>query len=196
MDRAAFSLTWGVKGQIRVLLLTGAQGQPPEDLLDAARDAFQSPLNFEVRVKLHPVHYNPTGRLLARLREELRHLFHMEQPWWWMVGVSAPGRFPPHWTFLKSRGWRDTSYIKHLEWADIIVYDTTTLATKATCPVLHWIGRERIWRYNPAKAQEVGDPLRLRYEAYRLGRGPAMKRGLAVWRRRNGAIILREYGAI
>lgn len=193
----SFTLTWGVQGPVRVLILTGAQGQPPEDLLDAARDAFQEPLNFEVRVKLHPIRYSPSGRLLARLREELRHMFHVEHPWWWMVGVKASGRFPTHWTFLKSRGWKDMSYLKHLAWADVVVYDTTALAMKAICPVIHWIGRERPWRFNPAKAQEVGDPLLLRYTAYSLGRERAYRRGLARWHRtETDPIVLKEYGAL
>ena len=193
----AFTLDWGVKGPVRVLILTGAQGQPPEDLLAGARDAFQEPLNFEVRVKLHPVRYNPTGRLLARLREEWRHWLHMDRPWFWMVGVPLPGRLPHHWTFIKSRGWKDSSFIKHLEWADCIVYDTTSVVMKAKCPIIHWIGRERLWDYNPAKAQEVGDPLVLRYLAYRLGREGARARGVARWfRNKDGPIILKEYGAI
>mgnify|MGYP001573517186 CR=1 FL=1 len=193
----SYTLDWGVQGPIRVLILTGAQGQPPEDLLAAARDAFQEPLNFEVRVKLHPIRYNPTGRLLARIREELRHWFHMERPWWWMVGVAGCGRMPQHWQLLKSRGWRDVSYKIHMDWADVVVYDTTSLALKAKCPVVHWVGRERPWRFNPVKAPEVGDPLVLRYEAYRLGRELAAARGLARWyRNKMGDIVLREYGAI
>ncbi len=183
---------------MRVLILTGAQGQPPEDLLDAARDAFAERLNFDVRVKLHPIRYNPTGRLLSRLREEWRHFLHLDRPWWWMIGVCASGRMPLHWCFLKSRGWKDDSYINHLRWADVVVYDTTSLACQAgACPVVHWIGRERPWRFNPANAEEAGDPLVLRYAAYRLGRERAYRRGLQRWHRTpDGVIVLKEYGAI
>lgn len=192
-----YTLTWGVRGPIRVLVLTGAAGALPEDLLAAARDAFQEPLNFMVRVKLHPIRNNPSGRLLARLREELRHWGHLDRPWWWMVGVPAHGRMPKHWTFLKSRGWRDASFINQLEWADVLVYDNTSLWERVTCPIVHWIGRERQWDFNPAgkKAVSVGDPLVLRYQAYRLGREEAKKRGVPVWDRKNG-MVLKEYGAI
>ena len=104
---------------------------------------------------------------------------------------------PHHWTFLKSRGWKDISVFKHLAWADVVIYDTSSVALKALCPVIHWIGRERLWEYNPAKAQEVGDPLILRYLAYELGRCGAKQRGLDVWRRSNGSpLVLKEYGAI
>ena len=192
-----YTLQWGVQAPVRVLILTGAQGQPPEDLAAAAREAFAEPLNFEVRWKAHPIRYNPTGRLLARAREELRHWFHVERPWWWMVGVQAPSRMPAHWTFLKSRGWKDVSYKIHLDWADVVVYDTTSLASKAKCPVIHWIGRERPWRFNHTQSLEVGDPLVLRYEAYRLGREKARKRGVPRWYRNgSGSIVLREYGAL
>jgi hypothetical protein len=190
-----FSITWGVQGAIRVLILTGAQGQPPDDLVSAAREAFSEPLNFEIRWKAHPIRYNPSGRLLARFREELRHWFHMDRPWWWMVGVPSNGRMPRHWTFLKSRGWKDSSYIKHLDWADVVVYDTTSLAKQDAVPVIHWVGRERLWDLNPAGGESVGDPLLLRYMAYELGRWGARDRGLKVWNRSEG-IVLREYHAI
>jgi hypothetical protein len=190
-----FSITWGVRGPVRVLILTGAQGQPPEDLLDAARESFEDGLNFDVRVKLHPIRYNPSGRFLSRLREEIRHHIHLDRPWWWMVGVTGGGRMPKHWTFLKSRGWKDTSYIQHLVWADVVVYDTTSLAKQAACPVIHWIGRERLWDINPAQGKAVGDPLLLRYKAYQLGRWRAKERGLKTWDRSEG-IVLKEYHAI
>ena len=104
---------------------------------------------------------------------------------------------PAHWQMVKSRGWRDVSFKIHLEWADVVVYDTTSLAQKAKCPVLHWIGRERPWRFNPAHALEVGDPLLLRYHAYRLGREGARTRGVPRWfRSKDGPIVLKEWGSL
>ena len=102
---------------------------------------------------------------------------------------------PAHWTFLKSRGWKDQSFQEHLDWADCIVYDTTSLARRAKCPVMHWVGRERLFDLNPAQGKEVGDPLLLRYKAYQLGRWRAKQRGLKVWNRKDG-LVLKEYGAI
>ena len=194
----AYTLTWGVQGAVRVLILTGANGELPEDLLDLARDAFQSPLNFEVRVKLHPIRYNPSGRLLGRLLVELRQWVHLYRPWWWMLGVKGGGRVPLHWKIVNSHGWRDVSYKIHMDWADVIVYNSTSLWKEANVPLVHVIQRERRWDYNPAgeKAVSVGDPLLLRYHTYRLGRNKALMR-LPIWERNDPSTsVLKEYGAI
>ena len=194
-----YTLAWGVQGPVRVLVVTGANGELPEDCLALCRDAFQEPLNFEVRVKLHPIRYNPSGRLLSRFREELRHWLHMERPWWWMLGVTACGRMPVHWRLLSSHGWKDVSYRIHIAWADVVVYNSTSIWKEIVCPLIHVIQRERRWDYNPAGTQavSVGDPLRLRYEAYRLGRVMARQRGVPRWNRKDTTTLtLKEYGAL
>ena len=193
-----YTLSWGVMGPVRVLILTGANGELPEDLLEMARSAFQSPLNFEVRVKLHPIRYNPSGRLLARLREELRHWWHLDRPWWVQVGVAGGGRMPAHWRLVPGHGWRDVSYKIQLEWADVVVMNSTSLWREVKGPLIHVIQSERRWNYNPAgsKAVSVGDPLVLRYQAYRLGRVKASKRLLRWDRSDPSTLVLKEYGGI
>lgn len=210
-ERASFTLSWGVNEPLRVLILTSADGLPPEDLLDAAREAFHDPTHFVVRVKLHPIRYNPTGRLWTRLREEWRHWVHLERPWWWMVGVRWPGRFPAHWRFLKSQVWHDPSYAEHLVWADVILYDSTSLWKQAKpqrAALLHWINRQRQWDYNPEKLEawhrgevpksiDCGDPLTLRYTTYLAGREAAKQRGAEVWdRTQTGLLVLQELGGM
>ena len=194
----AYTLTWGVKGPVRVLILTGAQGELPEDLLDAARNAFESPLNFEVRVKLHPIRYNPSGRLLARCRDEIRHWFHMNRPFWRLFGVPHCGRMPHHWRLIHSTGWKDPSYVEHLNWCDVVVFNSTSLWKRTQKPLVHFIQRERQWDFNPAgkRATLAGDPLVLRYVTYALGRMVARDRGVPTWRRVKGITVLKEYGAL
>ena len=163
-----------------------------------ARDAFQDARNFEVRVKLHPIRYNPSGRLLARVREELRHWWHLDRPCWAQLGLSGFGRMPWHWRLVRGRGWQDQSYKEHLVWADVVVMNSTSLWREVTCPIVHVIQSERRWDYNPAgiRAASAGDPLVLRYEAYRLGRIKASQR-LARWDRADqSTLILKEFGGI
>ena len=200
------TIAWGVYEPIRVLIATGSRGHLPEDLLDGAREAFCDPRYFEVRVKLHPMRYNPAGRFLSRLREEWRHWVHFDRPYWRMLGVSAPGRLPAHWVFLISRGWRDRGYQTHLEWADVLVYDATSISTEATrqgIPIIHWLGRKQCWVYNPEAVEaklkgvpldtaEAGDPLVLRYLCYILGRDRALKRGAEKWDRSTDALIVKD----
>ena len=200
------TIAWGVYEPIRVFIATGSRGHLPEDLLDGAREAFGDARYFEVRVKLHPMRYNPAGRFLSRLREEWRHWVHIDRPYWRWLGVSAAGRLPHHWTFLKSRGWRDQGYQRHLEWADVVVYDATSISTAATqqdIPIIHWLGRKHCWIYNPEAVEaqlqgkplttaEAGDPLVLRYLAYMLGRERAVQRGAQVWNRAKDALVVKD----
>lgn len=198
------TISWGVYEPIRVFIATGSRGHLPEDLLDGAREAFCDPRYFEVRVKLHPMRYNPAGRFLSRLREEWRHWLHFDRPYWRMLGVKANGRLPKHWTFLKSRGWRDSRYVDHLVWADVLVYDATSISGMAAhigVPIIHWLGRKQCWMYNPEAVEaklkgvpletaEAGDPLVLRYLAYALGRARAVTRGAKVWDRTKDALVV------
>lgn len=200
------TVTWGVYEPIRVLIATGSRGHLPEDLLDGAREAFSDPRYFEVRVKLHPMRYNPAGRFLSRLREEWRHWLHVDRPYWRWLGVSANGRLPKHWLFLKSRGWRDQGYAEHLAWADVVVYDATSISGEATrrgIPIIHWLGRKQCWVYNPEAVEatlqgkplttaEAGDPLVLRYMAYMLGRARTRLRGALPWDRTTEALIVKD----
>lgn len=200
------TITWGVYEPIRVFIATGSRGHLPEDLLDGAREAFSDPRYFEVRVKFHPMRYNPAGRFLSRLREEWRHWVHFDRPYWRMLGVKADGRLPTHWTFLKSRGWRDKCYQQHLAWADVLVYDATSISKDAVVhgvPIIHWLGRKHCWIYNPEAVEaqlkgvpletaEAGDPLVLRYLAYALGRTRAVTRGATVWDRTKDALVVNE----
>lgn len=201
-----YTISWGVYGPVHVLIATGSRGHLPEDLLDGAREAFSDPRYFTVRVKLHPMRYNPAGRFLSRLREEWRHWLHFDRPSWRWLGVHHAGRLPAHWWFLKSRGWCDDSYHAHLDWADVLVYDSTSLyqdALLSGVPVIHWKGRRQFWVYNPeaveAKArgqalqsQEVSDPLVLRYVTYAAARHRAKARGLQTWQRETDAIIVHD----
>lgn len=201
-----YTIQWGVYEPVRVLILTGTRGHVPEDLLDAAREALSDARYFEVRVKLHPMRYNPAGRFLSRLREEWRHWVHFDRPYWRWLGVSADGRLPLHWLFLKSRGWRDEGYQLHLAWADVLIYDSTSLyqaALERGMPVIHWKGRRQFWVYNPervaaqksgwpSQSYEVSDPLVLRYTAYVCGRERAFLRGVPHWDRRTDALIVKE----
>ena len=201
--QSAHTLAWGVYGPIRVLIATGARGHLPEDLLDAAREAFADHRHFDVRVKLHPVRYNPAGRFLSRLREEWRHWIHIDRPYWRWLGVKASGRLPTHWRFLKSRGWHDQSYMPHLAWADVLVYDSASLyqpALQGGLPVVHWKARDKYWTYNPEAIEsqmagrhqdsiECGDPLMLRYVTYAVGRTRAVDRGAVRWNRATDPII-------
>ena len=194
----AFTLTWGVQGAVRVLILSGANGEIPADLLRMAAVAFADRLNFEVRYKAHPIRYNPEGRLLSRLREELRHFFHLYHPWWWMLGMSGGGRMPMHWRFIPGRGWKDQSYKEHLAWADVVVMNSCSLWREVKGPLIHVIQNERRWDYDPTcgRAVSVGDPLVLRYQTYRLGRVKASKRLLRWDRSDPSTLILKEFGGI
>ena len=195
---APYTLTWGVKGPIRVLILTGASGELPEDLLDAARNAFESPLNFEVRYKPHPIRFNPSGSILGRLRAEFWQWVHIDRPPWRLLGVPHCGRMPHHWRLIHSTGWKDPSYVEHLNWADVILYNSTSLWKQTQKPLVHFIQRERQWDFNPAgkRATLAGDPLILRYVTYALGRVVARDRGVLTWRRVKGITVLKEYGAL
>lgn len=131
---------------------------------------------------------------------------HMDRPWWRMLGVSADGRLPAHWLFLKSRGWRDRNYLDHLHWADVLVYDATSITKEAIgcgMHIIHWLGRKQCWVYNPEAVEaklkgvpldttEAGDPLVLRYMAYALGRERAAQRGASKWDRSTDALIVKD----
>ena len=93
-------------------------------------------------------------------------------------------------------GWKDQSYNEHLVWADCILFDTTSLAQKAKVPTIHWLGRERVWDFNPGAARAIGDPLLLRYETYKLGRKQAAIRGVPRWYRNGKGIVLKEWGSL